>query len=144
MNSFQAEVEEGVLVNVTGSPVDVLGELGCAELDDTYDEVADFSQGHTPDTPVQPHDGSPRVKHQEEKSCREEELMTLEETASGEVCGFEKCVDSTDVFEDERSSSASCPEIHNHADHAEHEDPDQKSVSDAELADLLKTIQSSE
>lgn len=152
LSSFQGVVEEGVLVNVAGSPGDVLEELGCLELnvgddddDDDEAQVDNITDGHTS---VQAQDGSPRAEHQEEKSCNEEELMRHRENLSGEFCDFESCVDSNDhdILKDEHSLHCSSPEINNHSDQVQddNEDPDQKSVSDAELANLLKTINSSD
>ena len=131
LSSFQGVVEEGVLVNVAGSPGDMLEELGCLELDDVHDEeVDDITEGHTS---IQAHDDNVRAEQKEEKSCNEEELIRHKERFSG------------DVSEDEHSHLSS-PEIHSHEDQVldDNEDRDQKSVSDAELADLMKTVNSSD
>ena len=131
LSSFQGVVEEGVLVNVAGSPGDMLEEFGCLELDDVHDEeVDDITEGHAS---IQAHDDNVRAEQQEEKSCNEEELIRHKERFS------------SDVSEDEHSHLSS-PEIHSHEDQVldDNEDPDQKSVSDAELADLMKTINSSD
>jgi len=146
LSSFQGVVEEGMLVNVAGSPGDMLEELGCLELDDADDEeVNDITEGHTSihtttmyeqnskkRNPAM-NDDNVRAEQQEEKSCNEEELIRHKERFSGEVS------------EDEHSRLSS-PEIHSHEDQVldDNEDPDQKSVSDAELADLMKTINSSD
>ena len=79
LSSYQGEVEEGVLVNVTGSPIDTLEELGCVELDYVdSDEVGDILGEQTP---VQVHSGSPQdeEEQQEEKPCREEDVKSPEE-----------------------------------------------------------------
>ena len=131
LSSFQGVVEEGVLVNATGSPGDMLEELVCLELDDINDEeVDDVTEGNTS---IQAHDGNPQAEQQEEKSCNEEELMRHKEHLSG------------NVSEDDHSHLSS-PEIHSREDQVPHdnEDPDPKCVSDAELADLVKTINSSD
>ena len=131
LSSFQGVVEEGVLVNVAGSPGDMLEELGCLELDDINDdEVDDVTEGNKS---IEGHVGNPQAEKQEEKSCNEEELMRHKEHFSG------------NVSEDDHSHLSS-PEIHRHEDQVlnDNEDPDQKSVSDAELADILKTINSSD
>lgn len=153
LSAFQDEVEEGVLVNVTGSPGDVLEELGCHELEDVDDndndnELGDLTEGHFC---VQAHDCGEKADEQEEKSFIEGELARGK---GDSYCDYESCEVSNGDHGDD-SSHHSSPEIKERTEQTQEkqsrqsevewvyngsEDPDKKSVSDAELETLLKTI----
>lgn len=151
LSAFQDEVEEGVLVNVTGSPGDVLEELGCHELEDLDDndnELGDLTEGHFC---VQAHDCGEKADEQEEKSFIEGELARGK---GDSYCDYESCEVSNGDHGDD-SSHPSSPEIKERTEQTQEkqsrqsevewvyngsEDPDKKSVSDAELETLLKTI----
>ena len=146
LSSYQGEVEEGVLVNVTGSPIDTLEELGCVELDYVdSDEVGDILGEQTP---VQVHSGSPQdeEEQQEEKPCREEDVKSPEEHSTDETSDFGRCEESNHVQDNENSLKLTSLEIHYHTDNTQdnNEDPDENTLSDLQLADLLKTINSSD
>lgn len=145
LSSYQGEVEEGVLVNVTGSPIDTLEELGCVELNYVdSDEVDDMLEEQTP---VQVHSGSPRdEEQQEEKPCREEDVKSPKEHSTDETSVFVRCEESNHVQDNENSLMLTSLEIHYHTDNTQdnNEDPDENTLSDLQLADLLKTINSSD
>ena len=144
LSSYQGEVEEGVLVNVTGSPIDTLEELGCVELDYVDSDEVDDILGEQ--TPVQVHSGSPQdeEEQQEEKPCREEDVKSPEEHSTDETSDFERCEESNHV--QDNSLKLTSLEIHYHTDNTQgnNEDPDENTLSDLQLADLLKTINSSD
>ena len=146
LSSYQGEVEEGVLVNVTGSPIDTLEELGCVELDYVDSDEVDDILGEQ--TPVQVHSGSPQdeEEQQEEKPCREEEVKSPEEHSADKTSDFERCEESNHVQDNENSLKLTSLEIHYHTDNTQdnNEDPDDNALSDLQLADLLKTINSSD
>lgn len=137
LGSFQGEVEEGVLVNVSGSPGDVLEELGCLELDDVVDDeddgVNDITEGQTS---VQTQKDSPH----------EEESARHKGNCNSEFSAFESFADSNGIHKDNGSSHPSSPDINNlnQTEPGDSEDPDRKSVSDGELAKFLKTNNSSD
>lgn len=146
LSSYQGEVEEGVLVNVTGSPIDTLEELGCVELDYVdSDEVDDVLGEHTP---AQVHSGSPQdeEEQQEEKPCREEDVKSPAEHSADKTSDFERCEESNHVQDNANSLKLTSLEIHYHTDNSQdnNEDPDENTLSDLQLADLLKTINSSD
>ena len=146
LSSYQGEVEEGVLVNVTGSPIDTLEELGCVELDYVDSDEVDDILGEQ--TPVQVHSGSPQdeEEQQEEKPCREEDVKSPEEQTTDKTSDFERCEESNHVQDNENSLKLTSLEIHYHTDNTQgnNEDPDENTLSDLQLADLLKTINSSD
>ena len=146
LSSYQGEVEEGVLVNVTGSPIDTLEELGCVELDYVDSDEVDDILGEQ--TPVQGHSGSPQdeEEQQEEKPCREEDVKSPEEQTTDKTSDFERCEESNHVQDNENSLKLTSLEIHYHTDNTQddNEDPDENALSDLQLADLLKTINSSD
>lgn len=146
LSSYQGEVEEGVLVNVTGSPIDTLEELGCVELDYVDSDEVDDILGEQ--TPVQVHSGSPQdeEEQQEEKPCREEDVKSPEEHSADKTSDFERCEESNHVQDNENSLKLTSLEIHYHTDNTQdnNEDPDDNALSDLQLADLLKTINSSD
>lgn len=146
LSSYQGEVEEGVLVNVTGSPIDTLEELGCVELDYVDSDEVDDILGEQ--TPVQVHSGSPQdeEEQQEEKPCREEDVKSPEEQTTDKASDFERCEESNHVQDNENSLKLTSLEIHYHTDNTQddNEDPDENTLSDLQLADLLKTINSSD
>ncbi|CAH3016449.1 unnamed protein product [Porites evermanni] len=146
LSSYQGEVEEGVLVNVTGSPIDTLEELGCVELDYVDSDEVDDILGEQ--TPVQVHSGSPQdeEEQQEEKPCREEDVKSPEEHSTDKTSDFERCEESNHVQDNENSLKLSSLEIHYHTDNTQdnNEDPDENTLSDLQLVDLLKTINSSD
>lgn len=146
LSSYQGEVEEGVLVNVTGSPIDTLEELGCVELDYVDSDEVDDILGEQ--TPVQVHSGSPQdeEEQQEEKPCREEDVKSPEEHYADKTSDFERCEESNHVQDNENSLKLTSLEIHYHTDNTQddNEDPDENTLSDLQLADLLKTINSSD
>lgn len=147
LRSFRGVVEEGVLVNVTGSPGDELEDLGCFPLeeadDDTDGEVEDLqSEELASAKPV--HEELPEAE-QQEKRCSEEELRREkgfidELPQQSSVEGSELC------HKEENSSKPFSPELSCHKNQilSDEEDPDSKSVSDVELANLLKSISSDE
>lgn len=140
LRSFQGVVEEGVLVNVTGSPGEGLEDLDCLDLEgcddgDTDDEVND-EQPEELACLKRTHKELPESEQQEEKCCNEEELRHEE-----------SCDNELRQHEEENSSKSFSPELNNHNLNqilSDDEDPDHKSVSDAELSHLLKTISSSD
>lgn len=146
LSSYQGEVEEGVLVNVTGSPIDTLEELGCVELDYVDSDEVDDILGEQ--TPVQVHSGSPQDEEEqpEEKPCREEDVKSPKEHSTDETSDFERCEESNHVQDNENSLKLTSLEIHYHTDNTQdnNEDPDENTLSDLQLADLLKTINSSD
>lgn len=146
LSSYQGEVEEGVLVNVTGSPIDTLEELGCVELDYVDSDEVDDILGEQ--TPVQVHSGSPQdeEEQQEEKPCREEDVKSPEEETTYKTSDFERCEESNHVQDNENSLKLTSLEIQYHTDNTQdnNEDPDENTLSDLQLADLLKTINSSD
>ena len=146
LSSYQGEVEEGVLVNVTGSPIDTLEELGCVELDYVDSDEVDDILGEQ--TPVQVHSGSPQDEEEqrEEKPCREEDVKSPEEQTTDKTSDFERCEESNHVQDNENSLKLTSLEIHYHTDNTQddNEDPDENTLSDLQLADLLKTINSSD
>ncbi|XP_073241664.1 uncharacterized protein [Porites lutea] len=146
LSSYQGEVEEGVLVNVTGSPIDTLEELGCVELDYVDSDEVDDILGEQ--TPVQVHSGSPQdeEEQQEEKPCREEDVKSPEEHSTDKTSDFERCEESNHVQDNENSLKLTSLEIHYHTDNTQdnNEDPDENTLSDLQLVDLLKTINSSD
>ena len=146
LSSYQGEVEEGVLVNVTGSPIDTLEELGCVELDYVDSDEVDDILGEQ--TPVQVHSGSPQDEEEqpEEKPCREEDVKSPEEHSTDETSDFERCEESNHVQDNENCLKLTSLEIHYHTDNTQdnNEDPDENTLSDLQLADLLKTINSSD
>ena len=146
LSSYQGEVEEGVLVNVTGSPIDTLEELGCVELDYVDSDEVDDILGEQ--TPVQVHSSSPQdeEEQQEEKPCREEDVKSPEEQTTDKTSDFERCEESNHVQDNENSLKLTSLEIHYHTDNTQddNEDPDENTLSDLQLADLLKTINSSD
>lgn len=146
LSSYQGEVEEGVLVNVTGSPIDTLEELGCVELDYVDSDEVDDILGEQ--TPVQVHSGSPQYEEEqpEEKPCREEDVKSPEEQTTDKTSDFERCEESNHVQDNENSLKLTSLEIHYHTDNTQdnNEDPDENTLSDLQLADLLKTINSSD
>lgn len=146
LSSYQGEVEEGVLVNVTGSPIDTLEELGCVELDYVDSDEVDDILGEQ--TPVQVHSGSPQdeEEQQEEKPCREEDVKSPEEQTTYKTSDFERCEESNHVQDNENSLKLTSLEIQYHTDNTQdnNEDPDENTLSDLQLADLLKTINSSD
>lgn len=146
LSSYQGEVEEGVLVNVTGSPIDTLEELGCVELDYVDSDEVDDILGEQ--TPVQVHSGSPQDEEEqpEEKPCPEEDIKSPKEHSTDETSDFERCEESNHVQDNENSLKLTSLEIHYHTDNTQdnNEDPDENTLSDLQLADLLKTINSSD
>ena len=125
LGSFQGEVEEGVLVNVSGNPGDVLEELGCLELDNVDDEddgVDDITEGQTS---VQTKKHSPH----------EEELAIHKDNCNSEFVAFDNFSDSNGIHKDSDSSHPSSPEINNlnQTEHDHSENPDQKSEPDAKF-----------
>ncbi|CAH3043501.1 unnamed protein product [Porites lobata] len=146
LSSYQGEVEEGVLVNVTGSPIDTLEELGCVELDYVDSDEVDDILGEQ--TPVQVHSGSPQdeEEQQEEKPCREEDVKSPEEHSTDETSDFGRCEESNHVQDNENSLKLTSLKIHYHTDNTQdnNEDPYENTLSDLQLADLLKTINSSD
>ncbi|KAM7432514.1 hypothetical protein ABFA07_017099 [Porites harrisoni] len=146
LSSYQGEVEEGVLVNVTGSPIDTLEERGCVELDYVDSDEVDDVLGEQ--TPVQVHSGSPQdeEEQQEEKPCREEDVKSPAEHSADKTSDFERCEESNHVQDNANSLKLTSLEIHYHTDNSQdnNEDPDENTLSDLQLADLLKTINSSD
>jgi len=148
LRSFHGVVEEGVLVNVTGSPVDELEDLGCFPFeengdDDTDGEVEDLhSEERASAKPV--HEELPEAE-QQEKCCSEDEL-TREKGCDDELPQRSSVDGSKLSHNEENSSKPLSPELRNHKNQilSDDEDPDSKSVSDTELANLLKSISSDE
>ena len=148
LRSFHGVVEEGVLVNVTGSPGDELEDLGCFTFeencdDDTDGEVGDLhSEELASAKPV--HEELPEAE-QQEKRCSEDELTRAK--------GFDgdhpqrSNVDSSELSHNEENTSKPIsPELKTPKNQilSDDDDPDSKSVSDTELANLLKSISSDE
>ena len=148
LRSFHGVVEEGVLVNVTGSPGDELEDLGCFPFednadDDTYGEVEDLHLGEP--ASVKPvHEELPEAE-QQEKRCSEDEL-TREKSFDDELLQRSNVDCSELSHNEENTSKPFSPELRNHKNQMlrDDDDPDSKSVSDTELANLLKSISSDE
>lgn len=144
LRSFQGVVEEGVLVNVAVSPGDELEDLGCFPLEEDGDGDTDgeveclHPQELANEKPA--HEELPEAERQE-KRCSEKELRR-EEDFNDEIPQRS----SVDSSEDETSSKPLSPELSNHENQilSDDDDPDHKPVSDAELANLLKSISSDE
>lgn len=144
LRPFQSDVEEGMLVNVAGSPGDGLEGIDYLEFveeedDDGDEEVEDF----------QPEELSceelPESEQHEDKGCREDELRDSE--SSNNMLGEPRCINNMEISHEGDDSVRSLSlESNNHRSQRQNEDsdPDQKSVSDAELANLLKTLSSDE
>ncbi|XP_058961844.2 coiled-coil domain-containing protein 149-like [Pocillopora verrucosa] len=140
LRPFQSDVEEGMLVNVAGSPGDGLEGIDYLEFveeedDDGDEEVEDF----------QPEELSceelPESEQHEDKGCREDELRDSE--SSNNMLGEPHCINNMEISHEGDDSVRSLSlESNNHRSQRQNEDsdPDQKSVSDAELANLLKTL----
>lgn len=148
LRSFQGVVEEGVLVNVAGSPGEELEDLGCFPLEDdgdghTDDEVEDLHpQELANEKPA--HEELPEAE-QQEKLCSEKELRR-EEDFNDEL-PQRNSVDSSELNrKDENSSKPLSPDLSDHENQilSDDDDPDHKPVSDAELDNLLKSISSDE
>ena len=148
LRSFHGVVEEGVLVNVLGSPGDELEDLGSFPFekngdDDTDGEVEDLhSEKLASAKPV--HEELPETE-QQEKRCSEDEL-SCEKGFDDELPQRSSVDDSELSHIEENSSKPFSPELRNHENQmlSDDEDPDSKSVSDTELANLLKSISSDE
>ena len=151
LRPFQGEVEEGMLVNVAGSPGDELEGIDHLDFvkednddDDADGEVEDFQPEEL--ACVYPtHEELPESEQHEDKHCSEEEPRDSENfddvhckrsyTSSSEI----RC-------EGENSFKSPSPELPNNHENQRlnDDDLDHKSVSDSELADLLKTLNSDE
>lgn len=148
LRSFHGVVEEGVLVNVTGSPCDELEDLGCFPFeengdDDTDGEVGDLHSGE-PASAKPVHEELPEAE-QQEKRCSEDEL-TRGKGFDGELPQRSN-VDCSELnHNEENTSNPFSPELRNLKNQMLSDDdhPDSKSVSDTELANLLKSINSDE
>lgn len=145
LRSFHGVVEEGVLVNVTGSPGDELEDLGCFAFencdDDTDGEIGDLhSEELASAKPV--HEELPEAE-QQEKRCSEDEL-TRGKGSDGEFPQRSNVDCSELSHNEENTSNPFSPKLGNHKTQmlSDEEDPDSKSVSDTELANLLKSISS--
>lgn len=146
LRSFQGEVEEGVLVNVAGSPGDELEDLGCFPLEDDGDGDTDDEVDLQPEelAYAKPaHEELPEAE-QQEKRCSETELR--HEEGSHDELPQRSSVDSSEPKHDENSSKPLSPQLSNHENQilSDEDDLDHKSISDAELANLLKSISSDE
>ena len=144
LRSFHGVVEEGVLVNVTGSPGDELEDLGCFPLeekgdDDTDGEVEDLhSEEFASAKPM--HEELPEAE-QQEKRCSEDKLSR--EKGFDDELPQGTSVDSSELNQsEENTSKAVSPELRNYKNQIpiDDEDPDNKSISDSELANLLHEI----
>jgi len=150
LRSFHGVVEEGVLVNVTGSPGDELEDLGCFPFEENGDddrdgEVEDLhSEELASAKPV--HEELPEAEQQDlEKRCSEDKLTR--EKGFDDEFPQRSSVDGNELSHNEENSSKPfSPELRNRKNQilSDEEDPDSKSVSDAELANLLKSISSDE
>lgn len=150
LRSFHGVVEEGVLVNVTGSPGDELEDLGCFPFEENGDddrdgEVEDLhSEELASAKPV--HEELPEAEQQDlEKRCSEDKLTR--EKGFDDEFPQRSSVDGSELSHNEENSSKPfSPELRNRKNQilSDEEDPDSKSVSDGELANLLKSISSDE
>lgn len=92
LNSLQGEVEEGMLVNVSGGSGDELEELGCLELGDVSDnDELDEATDKITLTDACNIDVSTQAEDPDEDSCGNEEISKLAEKCNRE---FESVVDS--------------------------------------------------
>ena len=92
LNSLQGEVEEGMLVNVSGGSGDELEELGCLELGDVSDnDELDEATDKITLTDACNIDVSTQAEDPGEDSCGNEEISKLAEKCNRE---FESVVDS--------------------------------------------------
>ena len=92
LNSLQGEVEEGMLVNVSGGSSDELEELGCLELGDVSDnDELDEATEKITLTDACNVDVSTQAEEHREESCGNEEISKLAENCNRE---FESVVDS--------------------------------------------------
>lgn len=146
LRSFHGVVEEGVLVNVTGSPVDELEDLGCFPFEENDNDDTDGEDIHSEEfasaKPV--HEELPEAE-QQEKRCSEDERSR--EKGFDDELPQRTNVDGSELTHSEGNfSKPVSPELRNHKNQilSDDEDLDGKSVSDAELADLLKSISSDE
>lgn len=94
LNSLHGEVEEGMLVNVSGGSGDELEELSYLELsnvsdDNVHNQLDDVTPGRNRAVDVR--NSCTKVEDHEEKSCNSEEQARLPENFNGE---FETGVDS--------------------------------------------------
>ena len=148
LRSFHGVVKEGVLVNVTGSPGDDLEGLGCFPFeengdDDTEGEVEDLHSGESASAKPE-HKKLPEAE-QQEKRCSEDKL-TRERVFDDEL-PQRSTVDYSELsHNEENTSKLFSPELTNLKNQmlSDDDDPDSKSVSDTELANLLKSISSDE
>lgn len=123
-----------MLVNVAGSPGDEIEGIDYLEFveeddDDGDEEVEDFQAEELSCKEL------PESEQHEDKDCSGEELR--------DVKSERNCTDSIEISQEGEDSVRSLsPETNNHGTKRlnEDSDPDQKSVSDAELANLLKTL----
>lgn len=142
--SFHGVVEEGVLVNVTGSPSGELEDLGCFPFEENGDdgtdgEVEDLHSGEL--VSAKPlHEELPEAEQKEER-CSEDKL-TREKGLDDELPQRSSVDSSERSLNEENSSKTFSPELRIHKNQilSDDEDPDSKSVSDTELANLLKSI----
>lgn len=138
LRPFRRDVEEGMLVNMAGSPGDEMEGIDYLEFveeddDDGDEEVEDFQPVELSCKEL------PESEQHEDKDCSGEELRDGESERS--------CIDSIEISQEGEDSVRSLsPEANNHGSKGlnEDSDSDQKSVSDAELANLLKTLSSDE
>ena len=149
LRSFHGVVEEGVLVNVTGSPSDELEGLGCFPFEENGDdtdgdveELHSHSEEFASAKPV--HEELPKAE-QLEKRCSEDELTP--EKGFDDELPRRSNVDCSELSRNEENTSKPfSPELRNHKNQmlSDDDDPDSKSVSDTELANILKSISSDE
>jgi len=142
--SFHGVVEEGVLVNVTGSPVGELEDLGCFPFEENGDdgtdgEVEDLHSGEL--VSAKPlHEELPEAEQKEKRGSEDE--LTREKGLDDEL-PQRSSVDGSELsLNEDNSSKTFSPELRIHKNQilSDDEDPDSKSVSDTELANLLKSI----
>lgn len=146
LRSFQGVVEEGVLVNVTGSPGEGLEDLGVFPLEDdgdTDEDVGDLQPRKLAfEKPA--HEELPEAE-QQEKRCSEEELRRGE--SFDDELPQQNGADSSELHhKDENSLKPISPELNKRENQilSDDDDPDGKSVSDAELSNLLKSLSTDE